>query len=139
MNLLDANVWFAGIWDGHSDHDKARRWREAADRPLAMCRVTQMAVLRLLSTDAAMAGHAQTRHEAWRLVDRQLGDPDVVWLQEPEGLEPIWRILSSRDDRHHKLWTDDYLAAFAQAAGLTLVTLDRALTRRYPSVTVVAI
>lgn len=31
-------------------------------------------------------------------------------------------------------WTDDYSAALAQAGGLTLVTLDRALAERHPSV-----
>ena len=32
------------------------------------------------------------------------------------------------------LWTDDYLAVFAQAAGAELVTLDQALSKRYTSV-----
>jgi hypothetical protein len=40
------------------------------------------------------------------------------------------------DDKSHKLWTDDYLAAFAQATDLTLATLDRKLPGRYPSVRV---
>jgi hypothetical protein len=34
----------------------------------------------------------------------------------------------------HKLWTGDYLAAFAQTNGVALATLDRKLTDRYPSV-----
>jgi hypothetical protein len=36
----------------------------------------------------------------------------------------------------HKLWTDDYLAAFAQAGDATLATLDRKMPARYPSVQV---
>lgn len=43
MNLLDANVWLAGIWDGHVHHHDAARWRLAADGACVMCRVTQMA------------------------------------------------------------------------------------------------
>jgi len=39
-----------------------------------------------------------------------------------------------RDDKSHKLWTDDYLAAFAQVSGATLITLDRTMPARYPSV-----
>jgi uncharacterized protein len=35
-----------------------------------------------------------------------------------------------------KLWTDDYLAAFAQASDATLITLDRKKAARYPSVRV---
>jgi hypothetical protein len=44
--------------------------------------------------------------------------------------------ISARDDQRHKLWTDDYLAAFAQASGATLTTLDRKMPARYPSVQV---
>jgi hypothetical protein len=34
------------------------------------------------------------------------------------------------------LWTDDYLAAFAQVSDAVLTTLDRKLSARYPSVQV---
>jgi hypothetical protein len=37
---------------------------------------------------------------------------------------------------NHKLWTDDYLAAFAQASDAALVTLGRKMPARYPSVRV---
>ena len=40
----------------------------------------------------------------------------------------------ARNDHSHKLWTDDYLAAFAQASGASLATLDTKLEERYPSV-----
>jgi len=36
------------------------------------------------------------------------------------------------------LWTDDYLAAFAQASG-ELVTFDRALSKRYTSVHIICL
>ncbi len=139
MNLLDANVWVAGVWNGHPDHDKAVRWRAAARPPYAMCRVTQMALLRLLSNGAVLGQAVQTRRAAWKLVLRQIDDPEVAWLDEPVGLEDAWRKLSARDETHHKLWTDDYLAALAQTSGATLVTLDRALAQRYPSVNVVTL
>lgn len=134
MNLLDANVWLAGIWGGHSDHHKAVHWRATAKGTCAMCRVTQTAVLRHLSNAAVMGAAAQTRREAWKLVMRQMDDPGVVWLDEPDGLEDAWRKVSARDDKDHKVWTDDYLAAFAQVTDARLVTLDRALAARYPSV-----
>jgi uncharacterized protein len=34
------------------------------------------------------------------------------------------------------LWSDDYLAAFAQASDAALITLDRKVPARYPSVRV---
>lgn len=75
----------------------------------------------------------------WAARDRQLLATGVVWLDETDLLDDAWRTFSARDDRHHKLWTDDYLAAFAQAAGARLITLDRAMAKRYPSVDVVTI
>jgi uncharacterized protein len=60
----------------------------------------------------------------------------VIWVEEPDDLEAAFRALSVRNDNSHKLWTDDYLAAFAQASGASLATLDTKLTNRYPSVRV---
>ena len=57
----------------------------------------------------------------------------VLWADEPDDLDAVWRAISARDDKSHKLWTDDYLAAFAQTSGATLATLDRKLPARYPS------
>ena len=55
-------------------------------------------------------------------------------MDEPAELDAVWRAISARDDKSHKLWTDDYLAAFAQASGATLMTLDRKMPACYPSV-----
>ena len=61
------------------------------------------------------------------------------FLQEPDGLKPLWVTFSKRDDRDHLLWTDDYLAAFAQPADAELVTLDRAFRTRYAAVRVLVL
>jgi hypothetical protein len=42
----------------------------------------------------------------------------------------------TRSPANGMLWTDDYLAAFAQASDATLTTLDRKMPARYPSVRV---
>jgi hypothetical protein len=47
---------------------------------------------------------------------------------------PLWKALSKKDHHDHLLWTDDYLAAFAQAVDADLVTLDGVFRKRYPSV-----
>lgn len=139
MNLLDANVWLAGIWEGHADHAAAARWRVGSDDRCAMCRVTQMAVLRHLTNAAIMGADALTRRDAWNTISRQLADPSVLWLDEPPGLEDAWRRLSSKGDRSHSLWTDDYLAALAETTGARLVTFDRAWRARYATVDVVVL
>lgn len=139
MNLLDVNVWVAAAWSGHEDHRKVAEWFEGATAPMAFCRVTQMALLRHVSNPAVLGVDVVSRKAAWSLVDQLTADPQVTFLDEPIGIAVAWRALSSRADQSHKLWTDDYLAAFAQAGNLTLVTLDRSFVRRYPSVRVEAL
>jgi predicted nucleic acid-binding protein len=95
-----------------------------------------MGLLRLLSNPTIMGEDAIDRSQAWRLFDQLRADERVLWADEPDELDAVWRAISARDDKSHKLWTGDYLAAFAQASDLTLATLDRKLPGRYPSVRV---
>jgi predicted nucleic acid-binding protein len=88
-------VWLAAVWGRHVHHATAANWLDRQEEDLALCRVTQMSLLSLMSNPAVMG-------------------QDV-------------------------LWTDDYLAAFAQAADATLATLDRKLHNRYPSIQVVTL
>ena len=93
-----------------------------------------MSLLRLITNPAILGEDAVMRSEAWRIVDQIWSDNRVLWAEEPEQLEAVFRAISARDDNSHKLWADDYLAAFAQASGASLVTLDTKLKARYPSV-----
>ena len=96
-----------------------------------------MALLRLVTNPAVIRADALTRRQAWDLIERLYEDPRVRFLSEPSGLAPLWMAFSKRDDRSHLLWTDDYLAAFAQAGHLELATLDASMRARFPSVRVV--
>jgi uncharacterized protein len=136
VKLLDANVWVAAAWVHHVHHDVARFWMDQQADDLAWCRATQMAFLRLVCQSTVMGKDALTRREAWVRYDALSGDPRVRFLEEPDGLESLWLSFSKQDDRSYQLWADDYLAAFAQAAGATLVTFDSAARSRYPSVSV---
>ncbi len=136
MTLLDVGVWLAAVWARHVHHPVAASWFEAQTTEMALCRVTQMSLLRLLTNPSVMGDDALARRAAWKVLDTLRSDDRVVWAEEPLGLEALWRAFSSHDQRDHELWTDDYLAAFAQAGDLSLVTLDRATVRRYPSVRV---
>lgn len=137
--LLDAGVWLALVYEGHRRHKTVADFVEGDVREVGLCRVTHRAVLRLVTNPAVMEGDALTRQEAWRLQDDLRAQDRVVWLEEPAGLEQLWRSFSAGVDRSHKRWTDDYLAAFAQASGVALVTLDRRIDPRYPSVDVVTL
>ena len=139
MKLLDVNVWLAAAWARHRHHDVARQWVDQQEDDLALCRVTEMAILRLLTNPAVTGRDAMSRREAWEVVEAFLADPRTRLLPEPDGLVPLWVMLSKRDDRHHLLWMDDYLAAFAQAANADLVTFERAFRTRYPAVPVICL
>ena len=133
MVIPDVNVWLAAAWGRHVHHARAKRWLDDTDDELAFCRVAEMSLLRLVTNAAVTGTDVRTRREAWDLVIALQTDPRVRFLAEPRGLAPLWIALSKRDETSHLLWTDDYLAAFAQAADLELVTLDRKLYARYPS------
>jgi uncharacterized protein len=134
--VLDVGVWLAAAWGRHIHHRAAAGWLEEQEDDLALCRVTQMSLLRLLSNPAVLGQDVVSRAAAWRMIDQFRADERVVWAEEPAHLEAVWRAISAKDENSHKLWTDDYLAAFAQAADATFATLDRKLQDRYPSVQV---
>ena len=140
MNLIDINVWVPAVWGEHSKHREAKAWLDShEDAELAFCRITELGLLRNLTNPAVMGRAALTRRQAWDVLLELQDDPRVRFLQEPSGLAPLWIAMSKRDDHSHKLWTDDYLAAFAQAAHADLVTFDRSMHGRYPSVRVVTL
>ena len=139
MNLLDVNVWLAAAWARHAQHRTAKRYVDDAEDELAFCRVTELALLRLLSNPAVTGADVLTRRQAWDVVLALQADARIRHLVEPRGLAPLWMAFSKRDDNSHLLWTDDYMAAFAQAGDMALVTFDRGMDARYPSVRVVTL
>lgn len=62
--------------------------------------------------------------ESWQTLEALQALPQVAWRDEPPGVLAHWRNLAALDTSSPKVWMDAYLAAFAMAAGLRLVTLD---------------
>lgn len=130
-NFLDANVWLALIWDRHGHSQLAREWFEHVEEGrFLFCRFTQVTVLRLLTTASLMGGDVRTMKGAWEIWDKIASDYRVGFLPEPDDLEPNFRKCSRLSTVSPKVWADAYLLAFAQTAGLRLVTFDRALGSR---------
>ncbi len=126
----DINVWVALTYDRHIHHSTARQWFEgiAPMARLFFCRLTQLGLLRLLSAAAVMGpDQVKSQLEAWRAYDRWLQDERVEFLDEPGGIETQFRALTRSPHASPKDWADSYLSAFAESAGLRLVTFDRAL------------
>jgi uncharacterized protein len=128
LNFLDANVWLALIWSGHSHAEKAVRWFEnSGDEKFFYCRITQISVLRLLTTQSVMGLDTRKMGEAWKLWDEACSDERVNFLPEPEMLEAEFRKLTTLHTASPKVWADSYLLAFAGVCGLKLVTFDQGM------------
>jgi uncharacterized protein len=135
LNFLDSNVWLALIWSRHSQSDKAQEWfAQAAEEKFFYCRITQITVLRLLTTASVMGKDVRKMAGAWELWDRVCADDRIEFLSEPETLESEFRRMSSSGMPSPKVWADSYLLSFARVAGLKLVTFDQGLRTKSPDV-----
>lgn len=128
LNFLDANVWLALLWSRHIHSERAGAWFErASEEKFFFCRITQITVLRLLTTPMVMGSDVKTMSEARALWDKVCADDRIALLAEPEGIEPEFRRFPALRSSSPKVWADAYLVAFAAVAGLKLVTFDRGL------------
>lgn len=126
MYLLDVNVWLALTFERHLHHQPATAWFTGApENSCCFCRFTQMSFLRLATTPQVVAADVLTLQAAWLAFDKLYNDPHVVFADEPEGLQPLWRGHTQHQSLSPKVWSDAYLAAFAQAADMELVTFDK--------------
>ncbi len=126
VHLPDINVWLALAFEIHAHHRSAKAWfEEAGPDSCAFCRLTQQGFLRLASNPTVFSDEAVTMDVAWECYDRLLEDGRVYFIREPEGLEEEWRVCTRKRGYSHKVWSDAYLAAFAQTANLAIVTFDQ--------------
>jgi len=130
LNFPDVNVWMALLLGNHVHREAARLWWQAAEGSIAFTRFTQISVLRLLTTSAAMDGKPLSLSEAWRAYDQLYVDERVGLAPEPPEIEERFRLHARGQTSSPKLWADAWLLAFAESVGGTLVTFDRALAAR---------
>ena len=125
MHLADANLWLALVFEAHDHHQRALGWFDTVEPDsCAMCRFAQSGFLRLATNPAVFGDEAVTMTQAWTLYDELLADERVYYLPEPHGLEPVWRSYTQGHVRSPKVWSDAYLAAFANACGVAVVSFD---------------
>jgi len=125
----DVNVWVV-LAIKHVHQKVALDWWQRERGGIAFCRLTQMGLLRLLTTSAVMDGKPFTMKQAWDAHDAFAGDERVEFVPEPPAIERAFRGLSSSAHASPKLWADAYLTAFASECGGSIVTFDRSLARR---------
>jgi toxin-antitoxin system PIN domain toxin len=128
--LFDTNVWIALAFATHSLRSQAMKaYASVTDRrPAVFCRSTQQSFLRLATTAALLQKYGAvgfTNADALEALHQFLALPTVSYREEPPGLVPLWHHLAARRTAAPKVWMDAYLAAFAIAGDLSLVTFDR--------------
>jgi uncharacterized protein len=124
--LPDVNVWIALASRRHVHAAVCASWLNSIESSqVAFCRVTQMGLLRLLTHEVIMGSDQLSSRAAWRTYRTFLTDDRIQFAPEPFNLEEEWQKLTTFDRPMPKIWTDAYLIAFARAAGMQLVTLDR--------------
>ncbi len=125
----DVNVWFALAVADHPHHYPALAWWNEEPSLAGFSRLTQLGLLRLLTTASAMGGLPLANEEAWSIYDRFLADSRVRVFPELSALENLFRSHSSLRQSSPKVWVDAYLAAHAVAHEATLVTFDQAFMK----------
>lgn len=130
IDLPDINVWLALAVADHAHHHRARSyWYEEAGDRLAFCRVTSLGFLRLVTNASVMGGKPLTVPQAWQAYGDFRRLPEILLVSEPEDCEAWLERWALGGRTPHRQWTDAYLAAFASAGGLRLVSFDGDFTR----------
>ena len=129
----DLNIWMALSLRAHTGNASAWAWYRTLHRTeeLAFCRVTQLGLLRLLTTHSASGADTLNQIEAWKVYDGWVRAGGATYIEEPFGIETEFRHYANRETPSPKEWGDSYLVAFAAAASMPLVTFDKALSLRY--------
>ena len=128
--LVDTSVWIALTFATHSHHAAAKAAYRAvsAVQPAVFCRATEQSFLRISTTPRVLSHYsvgAYTNQDAIDSLQRFLASTQVVYWNEPAGIEAVWLKLATRNTAAPKIWMDAYLAAFAIAGNLQLMTLDQ--------------
>ena len=85
--FLDINVWLALSSREHSHFESAWAWykRLPPSTVLLFCRITQLGLLRLLTTQSVMGQGTLTQAQAWEAYDRLVERPEVVVIMTDGG------------------------------------------------------
>ncbi len=88
LSFPDVNVWLALALEHHTHRAAALAWwnQDRFDRA-GFTRFTQVSVLRLLTTAAAMDGQPLTMGQAWQVYDGFVAVDREALFAEPAGFE----------------------------------------------------
>lgn len=135
--MCDVNLLVALVVAEHGHSPVAVSWLETVRRRRAVhvCRISHLGFLRLITSPRIFADRALKPTDAWIAFDMMMRDDRFTFTEEPTGLDSSFRELSDSLQPGASLGTDVYLAAFAHAANLEIVTFDTGF-RRFPELSV---
>jgi toxin-antitoxin system PIN domain toxin len=93
------------------------------------CRVTQLGFLRLLCNPKVMGTRTFEPEDAWDVSERLIAEEAIHFRDEPSDIETALKALTRESRASRDFWTDAYLAAFAMAANMRLVSFDSGFKR----------
>ena len=110
--LLDVSTLVALLWQTHVSNAKAMAW--AAGKTLAVCPLTELGFVRVVTSPAFNATMSQARETL----------KDFIQRQSPEFIPADARALDGEAAPTSGKTTDWYLANLAKAHGMKWATLD---------------
>ena len=126
--LVDVNVLLALLVRHHEHNGRALRWFDGLVAGEAiLCRFVQLALIRLLGNRTVMGKHAVSASVAWDLIEDLMKDERLEFAAEPAQVDAVLPKLLRYTGPTNKLVGDAYLAAFAIAGEMRLVTIDKGL------------
>jgi len=136
----DVNVVVSLSIAGHRHFEAANGWYDAVGRPLLhVCRLTQLGVLRQLTLEASTGLEVRSNNDAKKFLAELTQQGYLELVPEPGGLDELFLKRAEFGKPAPNRWADAYLSSFATAAGLRLVTFDKALASYTPDCTLLAV
>jgi uncharacterized protein len=133
-DLPDVNVWLALAAPGHAHHRAAQAyWQQTTLPKLWFNRVTMLGLVRLLSQKAAMGAAVLSASRAAEVYEYFAGLTEVGFMPEPSACGAGLQQVLAAGGVTSATIADAYLACFAKAAGLRLVTFDKDFERIAPN------
>lgn len=126
-SVADVNVILPLILAQHPHRDVASAWwSDQADQSVVFTLPVRMAILRLLTNRKLMGDGVLKPEDAWMTVNELIADARAILRTDsPPGLDLLWLSFVRGRDSTPNLWTDAWLAAFAEAEGYEMTTFDR--------------
>lgn len=131
-DLLDVNVWLALAAPSHAHHVAARdNWMQPRLPRTWFDRVTMLALslVRLLCEPKVMGDAKLSMSRAMDVYEHFASLPEVGFMDEPTSCGSVLAAMAHAPGRSPRVLTDLYLASFAQAGRLRIVTFDRDFER----------